>query len=133
DFNLKLEKADSDDLNDIYNNFVKPFDLSKAPLFRCKVTKLKNGQILLLLDMHHIISDGTSLTILLNELSALYNGETLPEKHIDYKDFTLWEKDQFNKEKFKKTRDFWVNQYKDEIPLLNMPTTYTRPSVQNFE
>lgn len=133
DFNLKLEKANSDNLNDIYNNFIKPFDLSKAPLFRCKIAKLKNGQILLLLDMHHIISDGTSLTILLNELCTLYNGETLPEKHIDYKDFTLWEKDQFNKEKFKKTRDFWVNQYKDEIPLLNMPTTYARPSVQSFE
>lgn len=133
DFNLKVEKTDSEDLNNIYSNFVKPFDLSKAPLFRSKIIELKNNQMLLLLDMHHIISDGTSLSILLQELCDLYNGNTLPEKQLDYKDFTLWEKEEFEKEPFKQSKDFWVNQYKDEIPLLNMPTTYARPSVQSFE
>ena len=133
DFNLKVEKTDSDDLNNIYNNFVNPFDLSKAPLFRVEVVKLKDNKMLLLLDMHHIISDGTSLSILLQELCDLYNGSTLPEKQVDYKDFTLWEKEEFEKEEFKQSKDFWVNQYQDEIPLLNMPTTFSRPSVQSFE
>ena len=67
--------------------------------------------MLLLLDMHHIISDGTSLSILLQELCDLYNGQTLAEKQVDYKDFTLWEKEQFEKEEFKKSKEFWVNQY----------------------
>ena len=133
DFNLSVEKEISDDLNTIYANFVKPFDLTKAPLFRAKVVALKDNKMLLLLDMHHIISDGTSLSILLQELCDLYNGNTLPEKQVDYKDFTLWEKGQFETEEFKQSKDFWVNQYKDEIPLLNMPTTFPRPSVQSFE
>ena len=133
DFSLNVEKTDSEDLNNIYNNFVKPFNLAKAPLFRCKIVEFKNGQMLLLLDMHHIISDGTSLSIFLQELCSLYNGNTLPEKQVDYKDFTLWEKEEFEKESFKQSKDFWVNQYKDEIPLLNMPSTYARPSVQSFE
>ena len=133
DFNLSLEKSFSDDLNKIYYDFVKPFDLSIAPLFRTKVVKLNNNKMLILLDMHHIISDGTSLNILLQELCDLYNNNKLSKKQLDYKDFTLWEKAQFETDSFKKSREFWVNQFKDEIPLLNMPTDYPRPSVQSFE
>lgn len=133
DFELPLEDVNSDDLNKIYHDFVKPFDLSKSPLFRCKLIKLKDDKMLLLLDMHHIISDGTSLSILLQELCDLYNGLSLPEKHIDYKDFTLWEKDQFETDEFNKSKKYWLNQFNDEIPLLNMPTTSPRPSIQSFE
>ena len=133
EFTLSAEEAISDDSNSIYASFVKPFDLKKAPLFRAKVVQLKNNKMLLLLDMHHIISDGTSLSILLQELCELYNGKVLPEKQVDYKDFTLWEKEQFEANEFKQAKEFWVNQYKDEIPLLNMPTTFARPSVQSFE
>ena len=133
DFKLDLESSNTNDLNKIYTDFVKPFDLSKAPLFRTKLVELENNKMLLLLDMHHIISDGTSLGILLQELCDLYNNKELKEKQIDYKDFTLWEKEQFKSEEFKKSKEYWVNQFKDEIPLLNMPTTYPRPSVQSFE
>ena len=133
DFKLILDEANTNDLNRIYTDFVKPFDLSKAPLFRTKLVKLENNKMLFLLDMHHIISDGTSLGILLQELCDLYNNNTLIEKQIDYKDFTLWEKEQFESEEFKSSKEYWVNSFKDEIPLLNMPTTYTRPSVQSFE
>ncbi len=133
-FNLELEQSHTEDLNEIYYNFVKPFDLSKAPLFRAQLVQLKDNKTLLLLDMHHIISDGTSLSILLQELCDLYNGSNLSEKTVDYKDFTLWEKEQFETDEFKKSKEFWVNQFRtDEIPLLNMPTNYPRPSVQSFE
>ena len=66
------------------------------------MVNLNAGKMLLLLDMHHIICDGMSLDIFLKELCELYNGNALPEKEIDYKDFTLWEKDQFKKDSFKK-------------------------------
>ena len=132
-FNLELDTAVTDNLNDIYSNFVKPFDLSIAPLFRVKLVKLKDNKMLLLLDMHHIISDGTSLAILLQELCDLYNGSTLNKKLIDYTDFTLWEKEQFKTEDFNNKKDYWVNQFSNEIPLLNMPTSYPRPSTQSFE
>lgn len=133
DFSLNLDTATTDNLNDIYSNFVEPFDLSKSSLFRTKLVKLQHNKMLLLLDMHHIISDGTSLNILLQELCDLYNGSTLSEKQIDYTDFTLWEQEQFKTDEFNNKKDYWVNQFKDEIPLLNMPTSYTRPSTQSFE
>ena len=132
-FNLEIDTKNTNNLNDIYTNFVKPFDLSKAPLFRTKLVTLEDNRMLLLLDMHHIISDGTSLAILLQELCDLYNGSTLPEKQIDYTDFTLWEKEQFKTSEFNEAKQYWVNQFKDEIPLLNMPTSYPRPSSQNFK
>ena len=132
-FSLNLDASTTDNLNDIYSDFVKPFDLSKAPLFRTKLVKLQDNKMLLLLDMHHIISDGTSLSILLQELCDLYNGSTLSKKQIDYTDFTLWEKEQFKTNEFNNEKKYWVNQFNDEIPLLNMPTSYPRPSTQSFE
>jgi len=134
DFKLDIDNVNTENLNEIYANFVKPFNLSKAPLFRTKLVKLNDNKMLILLDMHHIISDGTSINILLKELGELYNDQTpLSEKQIDYKDFTLWEKDQFNTNEFNKSKEYWLNLFKDEIPLLNMPTTYVRPSLQSFE
>lgn len=133
DFNLIVEKQNDSSIEDLFKDFVKPFDLSKAPLFRAELLNLKDNHSLLLLDMHHIISDGTSLTIFIKELCDLYNEKELPEKHIDYTDFAVWEKQQFNRKEFAQAKDFWLKQYKDEIPLLNMPTTYARPSVQSFE
>jgi len=134
DFTLSYEKQIvTDDFHTIYTNFVKPFDLSSAPLLRAKVVALPENKMLLLLDMHHIISDGTSLSILLQELCDLYNGKILPEKQIGYKDFSLWEREQLKTEEYQQAKDFWVSQFESEIPLLNMPTTFPRPSLQSFE
>lgn len=133
DFCLETATDAANNINHIYTNFVKPFDLSKAPLLRAKVVTLKDNKMLLLLDMHHIISDGTSLAILLQELCDLYNDVSLPDLAIDYRDFTLWEQEQFKTDKFREAKEFWVHSFQDEIPLLNMPTTYPRPSIQSFE
>lgn len=133
DFKLKITESNDENIDKIYRNFVKPFDLSRAPLFRAEAIKLPNDKMLLLLDMHHIISDGISLKILMQELCSLYNGETLPVQNIDYTDFCIWEKEQFKTDEFNKKKEFWVNKFKEEIPLLNMPTTYPRPSMQSFE
>ena len=133
DFKLKLTESNDNNIDRIYKDFVKPFDLSKAPLFRAEAVNLPNGKMLLLLDMHHIISDGISLKILMQELCSLYNEETLPPKNIDYTDFCIWEEEQFKTDEFNKKKEFWVNKFKEEIPLLNMPTTYPRPSMQSFE
>lgn len=132
-FELESEDSNTSDLNSIFTDFIKPFDLSIAPLFRAKIVNLNNNKTFMLIDMHHIISDGTSLNILIQELCALYNNETLSDKNIDYTDFCIWEQEQFKTDEFKAKKEFWINKFKDEVPLLNMPTTYPRPSIQNFE
>lgn len=132
-FALSFEKINSNDINAVYHRFVKPFDLSKAPLFRVELVELENKKDLLLLDMHHIISDGTSLNILIKELCDLYNNQELSSKEIDYKDFAVWEQNQLQSEEMKKAKEYWGNQFQDDIPLLNMPTSYPRPTIQSFE
>jgi len=127
------EIISSNKLKEEFDNFVKPFDLNKAPLFRAKYIKLENNKSALFIDMHHIISDGTSLSIFIDELCKLYNGETLPELSISYKDFAVWENEQIVSGNLKEAEEFWVNQFKDEIPVLNLPTNYSRPSVQSYE
>lgn len=118
--------------DDVLKDFVKPFDLAKAPLFRASIVTLKD-EVLLLFDMHHIISDGLSLSILTTELCKLYNGEELSENKIQYIDYAEWEYKNLKENTLQESKDYWVNQFKDDIPVLNMPTDYSRPAIQSFE
>lgn len=128
-----LESANFGDLNLIFKDFVKPFDLSKAPLFRAKLIKFTNGKSVLLIDMHHIISDGTSFSILADELCMLYNGKSLPTISTTYKDFSAFENKRLTSGKLKTAENYWVNQFKNDIPVLNLPLSHPRPAVQSFE
>ena len=128
-----LSDANFDDLHLLFEDFVKPFDLSKAPLLRVKFIKFTNGKSAIFLDMHHIISDGTSMAILVDELCKLYNGETLPELNISYKDFANFENKRFISGELLDAEKYWLNQFNDEIPVLNLCQTHARPSVQSFE
>ena len=131
-FEIEIEKNKEENLNLIYHNFVKPFDLSCPPLLRCKLVEFDNGKSALLLDMHHIISDGASLEIIVKELCALYNDKTLPQLDYTYKDFAVWEQEQIANRKLYLSKKFWVKQFKDNIPVLNMPTNFPRPTTQSF-
>ena len=134
DFKLEVENSNSNDIDKLFNDFVKPFNLNKAPLFDAKLINLSDNKSFLLLNMHHIISDGTSLSILMDELCKLYNNSNdLPELDISYKDFAVWENNKLNSDEFNNDKEFWVELFSDEIPLLNMPTSYARPTVQSFE
>ena len=135
-FKLEIaeEEIDIKNIKSAFKEFVKPFDLSKAPLIRGKLAPISSSnKVLLLVDMHHIVSDGASLNILVNELCKLYNDEVLPELQISYKDFASFEYNQLQKSEFKEAEDFWVSQFEDDVPVLNMPLTYPRPAVQSFE
>ncbi|MCP5108158.1 MAG: amino acid adenylation domain-containing protein [bacterium] len=70
--------------------FIRPFDLSRAPLLRVEPVESEDGNYLLMVDMHHIISDGVSVAILLREFMGLYNGETPAGPRLQYKDYVLW-------------------------------------------
>ena len=134
DFNLDIIKAaDIKYLDNIFEDFVRPFDLNKAPLFRARYIQFIDGKSALLLDMHHIISDGRSLNIFIDELCKLYNGITLPELNISYKDFSIFENKMINDGKLNKAEEFWLHQFDGEIPILNMPTNYPRPAVKSYE
>ncbi len=133
-FNLEVEKStDFKNLDNILTDFVKPFDLSKAPLFRAKLVNFDNDKSALVIDTHHTICDGTSITVFVDELCKLYNGVTLKELDITYKDFANYEHNQVVSGALEDAENYWLDKFKGEIPVLNMPTVYQRPATQSFE
>ncbi len=127
-----IDKKDNEEIDTIINNFIKPFDLSKAPLFSVELVESKEKKYLLI-DMHHIISDGVSANILTNDFVTLYKGEELEPLNLQYKDFAAWQNNFLKSEEMKKQEEYWIKRFSDEIPVLNMPTDYERPVIQNFE
>ncbi|MEE1281872.1 MAG: amino acid adenylation domain-containing protein, partial [Acutalibacteraceae bacterium] len=125
DFEYVLESTQSDE--EMYNKFVRPFDLSKAQNVRIKLVN-RNEYHLLLIDMHHIVSDGMSENTFTEELIALYNGEKLEPLTHQFKDYSEW----MRTRDLSSQKEYWVNEFSDEIPVLDMPLDYTRPQMQSY-
>lgn len=134
DFKLNIiDNVHFENLDKTFHEFLKPFDLSKAPLFRVSLIYFTNGKCAIFLDMHHIISDGTSMSIIIDELCKLYNNELLPELKITYKDYACFEHNKLTSGALKEAENYWLSQFEDEIPQLNLPTKNSRPAIQSFE
>lgn len=130
--NLQVDNEEDTPLGKIFEDFVKPFNLSSAPLFRVKFVKYSEKYILLV-DMHHIICDGQSSAIFADELCRLYNDVPLEDKKLDYIDFAVWENSNISSYKFESAKNYWLNLFNGPIPVLNMPLCYVRPKIQSFE
>ncbi len=114
---------------------VRHFDLSRAPLLRVGLTKIEETKHLLMVDMHHIITDGTSLGIFVKEFMALYSGEDLPLLRLQYKDYSEWQNSKEQQELIKQQEAYWLTlfSHKNELPVLDLPTDFPRPVIQSFE
>ncbi|TYS32217.1 amino acid adenylation domain-containing protein [Bacillus pumilus] len=120
------------DIQELMNDFIRPFDVGKAPLLRVGLVTVSVNVHYLLIDMHHIISDGASVGILIEELSALYRGETLEELPVQYKDYAVWSKSETFAAKKEAEEAFWLEQLQGELPVLALPEDLPRPKVQTF-
>ena len=112
--------------------FIRSFDLSQAPLLRVRLVKIEQKQHLFMMDMHHMITDGVSMDLFIKEFSALCRGEQLPPVNRQYKDFSEWQNKRLTKGELKKKEDYWLHELDGELPVLNMLTDYSRPSIQQF-
>ncbi|MCP4148803.1 MAG: AMP-binding protein, partial [bacterium] len=123
--------------NELRETFFRPFELSKAPSLRVAVvetprTAAAPGEVFMLLDMHHIITDGTSQDTLTGEFFTLYDGENLPPLVLQYRDYAEWQNSDKQKEAIKRQEKYWLNRYSGELPVLSLPTDYPRPEIQGF-
>ncbi|EDX71145.1 amino acid adenylation domain protein [Coleofasciculus chthonoplastes PCC 7420] len=115
-----------------------PFDLIKAPLFRVKLLCLNPQSHILILTLHHIISDGWSMGILIRELSSLYQAfctgksNPLTPLPIQYADFAIWQRQWLSGEVLDNQLSYWQKQLQGSPALLELPTNYPRPSQQTF-
>ncbi|MCW9033347.1 MAG: amino acid adenylation domain-containing protein [Rhodospirillales bacterium] len=121
------------DLSREIASFVQPFDLGKAPLIRGRIIGVSEEEHTLIVDMHHIVSDGISVEIILNELCTLYQGKTLDAIVIQYKDYASWQYENSNTERVKEQGNYWKKTFEGELPILNLPIDFPYGAVQSFE
>ncbi|MCY9043624.1 amino acid adenylation domain-containing protein, partial [Bacillus inaquosorum] len=132
-FDLKeLEMESEQMLESAIESFIKPFDLSSGPLFRACVITMGNNRGFLLLDMHHIIADGVSMSTLVQEFTDLYCEKELPALNLHYKDFAVWQQEKYPKELYKKQEAYWLDQLGGSLPVLELPLDKTRPRLPDF-
>ncbi|WP_121641867.1 surfactin non-ribosomal peptide synthetase SrfAA [Bacillus vallismortis] len=125
-------EAAEEETERIVSEFIKPFRIDRLPLFRMGLIKHSDTEHVLLFDMHHIISDGASVGVLIEELSKLYDGEILEPLRIQYKDYAVWQQQFIQSELYKKQEEHWLKELEGELPVLTLPTDYSRPAVQTF-
>ncbi|MGG1760259.1 surfactin non-ribosomal peptide synthetase SrfAA, partial [Bacillus velezensis] len=133
DIDMEYYEASEEDAERIIQSFIRPFRLDQLPLVRTGLVKLAEHDHLLLFDMHHIISDGASVGVLIDELSRLYGGETLEPLRIHYKDYAVWQQKFIQSKQYRKQEEHWLRELDGELPVLTLPADYSRPAVQTFE
>jgi amino acid adenylation domain-containing protein len=115
-----------------------PFDLARGPLIRGCLIRLADDDHVLLVTMHHIVSDGWSMGVLVNEFSALYAAfsqgrpDSLPALPIQYADYAVWQRRWITGEVLQRQLDFWRDHLWGAPALLELPTDRPRPAVQDY-
>lgn len=133
DFQIEIFQASEREIETVYKSFLRPFDLTKAPLLRIGLLRFSEKDQLVLFDMHHIISDGVSLGVLTSEFLDLYKGKTLAELKLQYKDFATWQEEQFISGKMKVQEEFWLKCFEQSPPELDLFIDFPRPPQKTYE
>ena len=126
-FSMERLSVQKEYLDKAIVDFIKPFDLSQAPLLRCGIITTEADEKAIVFDIHHIVCDGISQTILFSDFLKLYNGEDLETLELQYKDFAEWENNFKKTDDYMEYREFWLNNFDDDLPKLDFPTTALTP------
>ncbi|WP_046758364.1 non-ribosomal peptide synthetase [Kordia jejudonensis] len=132
-FTIDVLHTTAASLETTLQNCVQPFQLETGTLCNVKIIHSDDAQTFLFIDIHHIICDGVSILILLNELLALYGGETLSQPTIQYRDFSEWEQATPQQLRKKSQEKFWRTELQKPIPTVNLITDFKRPNSASYE
>src|SRR5947209_526188 len=115
-----------------------PFDLQRGPLVRGCLIQLEDRRHVFVITMHHIVSDGWSMGVLLEELNALYRAyahdkqEYLPEIRLQYADYALWQRQWMEGDAVRQQAEYWRATLSGAPALLSLPADYERPAQQDY-
>ncbi|WTJ47677.1 amino acid adenylation domain-containing protein [Streptomyces atratus] len=110
----------------------RPFDLERGPLLRWMLTWLGDDDHVLALSMHHIVSDGWSVGVLLHEVQAAYAGISLPELPVQYADFAAWQRQWLASGVLEEQLTYWHTTLAGAPPVLDLPTDFPRPAIPTY-
>ncbi|OXA98969.1 hypothetical protein B0A72_22935, partial [Flavobacterium pectinovorum] len=141
---LNFTEKDQSDIEDYLQTAnSEVFNLEQSPLIRASLLKKADDEFLFFLSMHHIIGDGWSTEVLISEVvgnynNLLYGGSNLngEEKSallsIQYKDYAVWLQQEIKGEKYQKAETYWLEQFKGDLPVIELPSYKTRPLIQTY-
>jgi len=132
-FELGYFQSSEEDIKGVINTFSQPFQLEKAPLLRANLIALAVNKFVLLIDIHHIVTDGISCQIFIKDLMSLYSGAKLPDLHLQYGDYANWYYSHENQENLGKQRTFWLQELEGFEKSIALPSDYNRPKQVSFE
>lgn len=133
-FTPLYREVEERELAGIVQEFIQPFNLQQAPLFRAGLIKFSD-KYLLLFDVHHIVADGLSMGIITRDFIQLYAGDRancLPEMKIQYRDFAIWQNQLLESKIYQQQEEYWLQEFADEVPVLHLPTDYSRPALNTY-
>jgi amino acid adenylation domain-containing protein len=132
-FSITYFESNEEEVKEFIKSFIGPFDLGRAPLLRVGLITMEEEKHMLMVDMHHIISDGVSMALLMEEFMMLFQGKELLSLRIQYKDFSEWQNSETERKKVKKQEEYWLKQFEDPINPFQLPTDYERADGQLFK
>ncbi|OQP45852.1 hypothetical protein A4H97_31915 [Niastella yeongjuensis] len=124
---------------EVQEQWTTPFDLATGPLIRGSLFRTDNTTWVFSYVMHHLVSDGWSMEVMLKELMQLYSAccsgqqPSLAPLRIQYKDYTAWQQSQLTGAAFDRHRSYWLEQFSGELPVLDLPIDNPRAAVRNYK
>ncbi|NQX43666.1 amino acid adenylation domain-containing protein [Pedobacter steynii] len=118
--------------------FRRPFELGSYPLLRAGLYQLSDHQWVFSYVVHHIVSDGWSMGVLIRELLLLYNayvaGAAMPlaPLRIQYKDYAAWQQSELSGDQLHIHKNYWMDQFSGQLPVLDLPVKGLRPAVKTY-
>ena len=136
---IPKEEISTEEISDfLHKKNSEPFDLEKGPLLRVILLQVQTSSHILFFSVHHLISDGWSQNILFREVLNVYHRLiegtpiNLPTLPIQYKDYAVWLSEGIQEQYFATSERYWMEQFKGEIPVLDLPSYKPRPLIKSF-
>jgi amino acid adenylation domain-containing protein len=114
------------------------FNLFDGPLLKVSLLQVENSKWILVCVMHHIVSDGLSMEVFIEELLQLYKAHKnnfaldLKPLRIQYKDFAAWQNEQLSDESLNTHKEYWLEKFSGELPILNLQRNKNRPKIKTY-
>jgi non-ribosomal peptide synthetase component F/NRPS condensation-like uncharacterized protein/acyl carrier protein len=125
DFKVECSQCSEAGINEKIQELIHPFQLDRAPLFRVHLIRVEEEKHFLLLDLHHTVSDGASLEILLEEFALLYQGKKPGPLSIRYKDYAAWHNACLKNKNLTEQENYWIKQL-EGFTFTQLPVDTTR-------
>lgn len=132
-YEIEVVDADEATLSAIFKQSIRPFDLAQGPLFCLRLIRLGAERHVLFFDMHHIVSDGVSVSILIKEWMELYQDSSLPGLRVQYKEYAAWQNRLLASDGYQKQERYWTSLFESDVPVLQMPTDLPRPRIKTYQ